>query len=215
MDTKPTSNGEKAQSIHHITDRSPASKNSLDTQISSIAAEVFCETNGAILTEFMPVTEKGVSDELGELNTQLQNQVIVVDEVAKGQIFTVQNNPERAHISLKIGFFCDIDAIDHNGAIAARTIFSIEQNLPFITTRSMLKGSGIIDRDKRSSLRSNLERALLKMHDKWEVFEQGEFLVFLPKSLESEKSGIYLELEPLFLSFSNGSEKSEEISKID
>lgn len=48
-------------------------------------------------------------------------------------------------IGLKIGFFCDINAPDDNTAIIATLKQAIRQGFPFITTRSLLKCTGVND----------------------------------------------------------------------
>ena len=52
----------------------------------------------------------------------------------------VHENKERSEkIGLKIAFYCDVDCRDHNGAIHQRISLAVDQKIPFVTTRSLLR----------------------------------------------------------------------------
>jgi ankyrin repeat protein len=120
--------------------------------------------------------------------------VMRVEAATKPTLLPSAENPEKFHIGLKIGFFCDVDCPDDNGAVLRGAINSIENGVPFITTRSLLSGSNIGDLDKSSYYRKALEKLLIQSDTEWNIFEQidpdgGEgFLVFIPKSLGPDKS---------------------------
>ncbi len=96
-------------------------------------------------------------------------------------------------IALKISFFCDVDSNDHNGATLASLVIAIDRKIPFITTRSLFRGIYIDEeeegRDKTEQLISLVESCLFNKHFIWDIFldyegdKEGEFLLFLPKSL--------------------------------
>lgn len=173
--------------------------------------EIFCNKEG-----FTPLTEKLKNDvkqvltgldkgfdiysklsnenERHEKIQELKDQILLVEtEIATAPVKTKAEPPK---IGLKIGFFCDIDAPDHNGAINWRIKKAVEYGFPFITTRSMLRCSNIEEKGF-SGVRQKaqeLEEILLKNHADWDIFQQNdpengdELIVFLPKSLLSDKT---------------------------
>jgi hypothetical protein len=90
-----------------------------------------------------------------------------------------------------VSFFCDIDVSDFNGFTSSGIQLSIEQEIPFITTRSLLRGG-----KSRETRTREFEELILKQISKWEIYqfcdsEHGEeFFVFLPFSLFPDKQGI-------------------------
>lgn len=160
---------------------------------------------------FTSLTEKlriDIVQVLKALNQELKNhskQTELIQDITK-KILCVQACIENAplhqekisikpKIGLKIGFFCDIDSREHNGAIMKKLQIAIKQNLPFITTRSMLRGSEIEDNHIMLLEAEEIEKQLLENHSSWEIFQQfdseygEELVVFLPTSLLPEKSG--------------------------
>ncbi|MBS0616482.1 MAG: hypothetical protein JSR58_08030 [Verrucomicrobia bacterium] len=98
---------------------------------------------------------------------------------------------KKSSIQLKISFFSDIDAPDHNEAISRDMLNAIQSKTPFITTKSLLRGMGI-DQKGLSPIDTTLkiEGALLKHEADWDVFMKGAFVIFLPKVLLKDKTGI-------------------------
>lgn len=132
-------------------------------------------------------------DSTSKIN-QVRDQILQVQKTVETAPLHNQKKIEKPKIELKIGFFCDLDCPDHNKAITTRMTLSIQQNLPFITTRSMIKGTGTVHSGINPFFVDN-EDLLLENQSNWEIFVQNggsgnEFLVFLPKSLQPEKSGI-------------------------
>lgn len=82
-------------------------------------------------------------------------------------------------------FICDIDCDDFNGSFHTALQQIIEDGIPFITTRTILKNSG----SKNSRLSDHLENQFFmkKGLQKWEIYEQKHlesegFLVCIPES---------------------------------
>jgi ankyrin repeat protein len=90
---------------------------------------------------------------------------------------------------IPIIFFCDLDAPDHNHAIINRVERAIEQGGPlFITTRSLLRGEGLESGLDEQLLKSE---KLLNQHSyRWEIYEKGDLLIFIPSALFPDKKGI-------------------------
>jgi hypothetical protein len=82
-----------------------------------------------------------------------------------------------------IAFFSDFSLWDHNGAIASKICNAIEQEIPFITSLSMLKLIGTEDGIPR---REEMRTKLREHQDKFEIYEKNGMLVFIPKSLPSK-----------------------------
>lgn len=87
---------------------------------------------------------------------------------------------------IPIAFFCDLDCPDHNGAIYSGLKNALVQQIPFVTTRSLLRASGQ-DGEMAGTYLLN-EALLLKEKDNWDIYQRGEMLVFMPRSLHPDKS---------------------------
>ncbi len=83
-------------------------------------------------------------------------------------------------IDVKMAFLSDIDAEDYNGAIASSLKLCLNQGVPFITTRSLFRRSKQTDDTNRMARILEDEKSLLENAGKWDIFQNGEFLVFLP-----------------------------------
>ncbi len=133
---------------------------------------------------------------LSNLNKQLKTSNLTekkIDEISKS-IYKTKTSFQNAvidkpKIDLKIAFFCDVDAEDHNGSIVGKMCSAVKKGIPFITTRSILR---VVGSDNISSV-WDIEEFLFKNEKKWEIFKRNdskfgdEFLLFLPKKLLSEK----------------------------
>lgn len=92
----------------------------------------------------------------------------------------------RQHEVTPIAFFCDLDSPDHNGFVYSKLLQALKQQIPFVTTRSLL----------RATARENVmpwsyiehEKLLLKEKNNWDIYQRGEMLVFIPRSIHPEKS---------------------------
>ena len=193
-----------------------AGKDKLDeNQIESLAVKIFDkiqEIDAQAKSGALPLNkpqQESLAHLLKKAETELSGCKTQTKKICdvRSQIFQVQKTLETApvqeklkvvnpKIELKISFFCDIDTTDHNGFVARKVINSIEQECPFITTRSVLMGSSIAT-DKsisNDSCSSQIQNLLFENHDKWEIFQQHdasgeEFLVFLPKTVKPDKTG--------------------------
>lgn len=92
-------------------------------------------------------------------------------------------------ITLKLMIFSNLDAQDANGIILRNIESAFKQEIPFITTRSQLCCSG---EDNISSDIFNLRHQAEEKSAEWDIYQQSgsEYLLFLPKSLLSEKQGL-------------------------
>jgi ankyrin repeat protein len=100
-------------------------------------------------------------------------------------------------IELKLSVFCDIGyAKDWNGAITGGVKAAFKEELPFVATRSLLQGSGL-DQSEVAVFSKQLEiqKAALENESRWDIYQLctpnngNEFILFLPKSLLSDKTG--------------------------
>ncbi len=121
-----------------------------------------------------------------------------IDQLSKAALVlsqTIASSPDKIQrpieVGLKIAVFSTIDAPDHNFAITSNLEIAIKTGVPFIATRSLLKGKEVESGDYEYPVSGmRLETALLQTEDKWEIFQQGEMVVFLPKSLAPHLSGL-------------------------
>lgn len=95
-------------------------------------------------------------------------------------------------IDLQIAMMCDIDAADHNGAIVSGLISFLKEELPVVTTRSLLSCSAIeVKSEKVSSIRK-IKTCLFEAQKKYDIYQQcdpnfgEEMILFLPKNLSPE-----------------------------
>ena len=91
-------------------------------------------------------------------------------------------------IGLAMALFFDLNADDHNAVIGSEVHECLLNEIPCITTRSMITGKNIRASADSWNIKIVLENLLLKTHDNWEIYELkpeygGEFLVFLPRTL--------------------------------
>ena len=98
------------------------------------------------------------------------------------KIFTAGNEKKEpsVKIGLKVAFYCDVDSTDHNGAINKRILYAVDQKIPFITTRSLLRVK------KEKTPISSVVLRLARSKEDWVVFKKGEFVLFLPKTLHPD-----------------------------
>lgn len=85
-----------------------------------------------------------------------------------------------------MAFFCDLESPDHNEAIWSMLKDAIVQNVPFVTTRSLIRGTGyskqsFYDKDIKKIYKER-EQFLFKEQGNWDIFQKGEMLVFMPKT---------------------------------
>jgi ankyrin repeat protein len=113
----------------------------------------------------------------------IKNKILHVQ--AAVAIAPVNDKKEIPSIEIKpIAFFCDLDSPDHNTAIWSMIKEAVTQSLPFVTTRSLLRGTGHIDLYHTSTVQLFMdnEQFLLKEQSHWDIFKKGEMLVFMPRS---------------------------------
>lgn len=107
-----------------------------------------------------------------------------------------KERPKTPSVDMNLAFMCDLDAPDHNGAIASAVINGLRSKVPFVTTRSLLLGVNI--NEKVKTLNSlNIERLILENAAGWTIFQENsehgeEFLVFVPKPTAGEKEAAEL-----------------------
>lgn len=174
--------------------------------ISSISKEILrLEKNVVDITRLSPRYKENVIHVLKNLESEFENRTLCVEKVQeiKNQIVQVQKevqNIPSEKIGLKIAIFADFDGTtDANGSIIKRVSLALEQNVPFITTRSMLTGSAIQEGEGRQKIlqTKKIESLLLDKQSEWEIYqfndsnskEQGELLIFLPRKVLPELSG--------------------------
>ena len=134
------------------------------------------------------ISKSGISTETtGKISSRILD---VKSKIQETPAYGKKEMPKPPKIGLKVAFMCDIDCDDYNASIASRLEFMLEGNTPIVTSRSMIKCTGVGDDTERSSEMEQLEEKLLKTKDNWDIYQSGEFLVFLPKSLLPEKSGL-------------------------
>jgi len=139
---------------------------------------------------------KDLHHELSSVKTQNASIAKLIEQIDRIQTSIASAPLEKPKIPLKIGFFCDLDNDDYNGAITSRLTLSLQQNLPFITTRSMLRATGMTEKKVVEESQA-LEELLLKTQEDYEIFQQfdlesgNEFFLFLPKTLEPAHTGMH------------------------
>lgn len=123
-------------------------------------------------------------------------------ETVKQKIWDLQSAVENHPLSLlkekqvlqneivSMALFFDFDAVDHNGGIAWALKQAIDQGVPFVTTRSMLLGIGIVGGNdfKVFDHLLDLQKKLYQIDPKWNIYQNGEIFVFLPKANFSGKT---------------------------
>jgi hypothetical protein len=112
--------------------------------------------------------------------------------------------PEKAKIGFKMGLFLDISLPDKNTAITNNMKSAFEQQFPFVTTVSLLKGTGVEEVTNwtgngeetiQSPYLTKLEiKYLLQRNEQqWDIYQLCDpnygngFIVFLPKTLMPDK----------------------------
>lgn len=125
----------------------------------------------------------------------------------KDKIFNVQAAVKAAPLQEKkndipidsirpLAFFCDLETPDGNKANIWMMQQAIEQGIPFITTSSLIRGTGFRGiLGKSCSVDINIgkffieiEKSLLQKQENVEIFRKGEMLVFMPHSYLPEKN---------------------------
>ena len=81
-----------------------------------------------------------------------------------------------------IAYFCDLQVPDHNGGIGWSMRQAIMQNIPFVTTRSMLHASGRVGEDGLKALDNfmKMQKIIYSCRNKWDIYQNGEVFVFIP-----------------------------------
>jgi ankyrin repeat protein len=99
-------------------------------------------------------------------------------------------------IELKLAVFCDIGACcDWNGVVTKKMKEAFKDELPFITTRSLLQGCGLNSSSNSIFLEQfEMQKILIKNDSRWDIYQLctpnngNEFILFLPKSVLSDKT---------------------------
>ncbi len=103
---------------------------------------------------------------------------------------------EKPLIDTKMGFICNFDSPDHNGAMSIQYMSLLGQNTPFIVTRSLLKEMELTDfaaNDKRD-LTLAMVKTFFDNEARWQIFElsdaneSNDLLLFIPVSLFPDKN---------------------------
>lgn len=81
---------------------------------------------------------------------------------------------------LNLLFLCDIDSRDSNGAIFNRISVALKEQVPFVTTKSLISGSDAV-LDAKIKVNEG-HQAILKNFPHWNIYKKGEFCVFIPKA---------------------------------
>ncbi len=100
-------------------------------------------------------------------------------------IYPAENNKNHK-ISLKIGLYLDINASDFNGVILENALLALKEGLPFITTKSILQGTGISNWEDSLLMSETTRNYLLWNESQWMLFQtskESNFILFFPKSL--------------------------------
>lgn len=97
------------------------------------------------------------------------------------------DKPTTGNLPAAVAFFCDLDCPDYNGAVAESLKLAIEQYVPFITTRSLLRGSDWNEGGICCYI--DVEMLLWEEQENWEIYQKGEMLVFMPKAFLPGHSG--------------------------
>jgi ankyrin repeat protein len=126
------------------------------------------------------------SDSEKQLRQRITNLFDTLKKIAETQLVEVATSPAPAASAAKpvpvlnMVFLCDIDCHDENGAISGRIGVAFKEEIPFITTKSLISGS-----DFNSDFRFGLQvryLTILKSHLQWNIYKKGELLLFIPKS---------------------------------
>ena len=142
-----------------------------------------------------------ISNDLGKYPQKkpiqkLNQQILQIQTLVKQTPLALPPKVEKPKIDVHMGFVCNLDIPDHNGAMAQRAMLFLNQNSPFMTTRSMLKGTGITDfgkGDKKDSMMV-LAKYLFDNQKRWEIYELkddsegNDLLFFVPASLFPDKT---------------------------
>lgn len=137
--------------------------------------------------------ENSLDKYTGTLKTDdLKNKIL-------GIITTLENTHAKAKdkdankitIDLPIAFINDLDSDDHNGAMVSGFISFFNEEIPIVTSRSILSCINISDKNKKLEY-DKIEQAFIKNKDKYEVYQQcdplfgEEMILFLPKNLHPD-----------------------------
>ena len=81
--------------------------------------------------------------------------------------------------------FCsDVSAPDYNGAIATYIELAARGKTPFVASRTLLSAQGRRQFGKPMAVEiPKHQMTLLKRVEEWDLFQRGEYILFLPKSL--------------------------------
>lgn len=120
------------------------------------------------------------------VESQLQIPTEKVDQI-RGQLLNLTSKlpPLPPKIEATLAYFCDSDAIDHNGAILNMIEDAIEHPMPFIASLSLMNGSSMMDSRAINAWRKHLEESA----NRWDMYLQvepgsgEELVVFIPKEL--------------------------------
>lgn len=119
----------------------------------------------------------------------VRQQVLKIQSEFNSFSFAPKPTLYKPQILLQLAFMCDIDAVDHNGAIVGNVISFMRESVPIITSRPVLCCKNIQEYSCRMSALRRLQDALCEMHSDWDAFQQcdpqfgNELILLLPKSL--------------------------------
>lgn len=107
----------------------------------------------------------------------------------------VEEKPGGEEIYLNLFLGCDLDEVDHNGAIFSGCIRCLENEIPILTTSSVLFSKNIANLSLRQS---NVEKLLRLQGENWDIYTHpsSDLILILPKNypFPKEKLGLKLDL---------------------
>ncbi len=114
-----------------------------------------------------------------------------IDELTK-KIIKIQSlvisktTPEDFRIPLKMGIFLDLDSPDYNGAFFENIRYALKENLPFITTFSMLQGRMCTSPQIKILGVERIKNEIILNPSNWNIYQYNGFILFMPKTIFSE-----------------------------
>lgn len=128
-----------------------------------------------------------IAKSLEKIDTVLGNDFSSSTRELRNEINTIRLQV----VGLQLGCFFDFTGPDFNGLITLGMVESIHMELPFVATRSLLRGDALNETNPMMS--DFLYNVLVNTQKDWDIFiqedmKEGEGLVlFIPKSLHSDK----------------------------
>lgn len=119
----------------------------------------------------------------------LSTKILDTARAVEGAAHLTEHHPIKQKVDVSILFLNDIDEPDKSGSMQPQVRFALLQEIPCIVSCASFLGTNFHgDLNRTLNRVFGLKAELQKVNNKWEIYSDGKYLVFLPKTNSTDSS---------------------------